>query len=166
MTFANTRRASEKLRQSQWGFFLLLFFSFFFFSPYFLFLLSSFLLFSIFLIPLSYLLYFSFCFLFFLFCSLSCLNSWIYWQVPTSVTLISFHTMLALLYFSALLFPLPSKIYHLWMSYLLFWTAANTTHSVKVRLQLLDFTIVPSLPYPLCHCSTTAPAGRAGKSLP
>lgn len=74
--------------------------------------------------------------------------------------------MFAPLYFSVLLFPLPSKIYHLWVSYLLFWTAANTTHSVKVRLQLLDFSIVPSLPYPLCHCSTTAPAGRAGKSLP
>lgn len=112
--------------------------------------------------PLSSILFFIF-----LSFSLSFLGIQTYWEVPSpSVTLICFHTLFALLYFSALLFPLPSKIYHLWMSYLLFWTAANTTHSVKVRLQLLDFAIVLSLPYPLCHCSTTAPAGRAGKSLP
>lgn len=139
--------------------------------------------FSLFHFPFSSFSLFSFCFFFsffFLFPSLSpffsCLFCFflfffLYFSLltnrsPSSVTLMCFHTMFAPLYFSALLFPLPSKIYHLWVSYLLFWTAANTTHSVKVRLQLLDFAIVPSLPYPLCHYSTTAPAGRAGKSLP
>lgn len=119
-------------------------------------------LFFSFSVPLSSVLSALFCF----FLSLSWITKSIENKSPPSITLICFHTMFAPLYFSALLFPLPSKIYHLWVSYLLFWTAANTTHSVKVRLQLLDFSIVPSLPYPLCHCSTTAPAGRAGKSLP
>lgn len=151
---------------------LLYFFCFFSFFPppfvYFLSCLSIFpFLFCAFLISLSLFPFPVFYFFIFLSFSLSPLGIQTYWKVPSpSVTLICFHTLFALLYFSALLFPLPSKIYHLWMSYLLFWTAANTTHSVKVRLQLLDFAIVLSLPYPLCHCSTTAPAGRAGKSLP